>query len=152
LKVWNKEAREELLKAVTQEIADFRRSELENTRVLLGILKQKRTFEMMHPGYVFNERDGHIETTIRHLKWNFQEFRVNYTHKRDEMKLWKYYVKELLIDGRLSSTDTIGTAPRLHPSLVSTDVPELWRHLELKYITCAHDASRRRAKKDVAAS
>jgi hypothetical protein len=60
---------------------------------------------------------------------------VTYTHESDTLegkfKLWKYHLKELLIDARPED----GSNPRLHESLNEKDVPELWRKLELEYVT-----------------
>ena len=64
--------------------------------------RQKNKYlSLDQPTKVFNS-EGEIESNVKHLKWNFQEFNVNYTHESDttegKYKLWKYHLKELLID------------------------------------------------------
>ena len=72
---------------------------------------------------------------MNHLKWNYQEFTINYSCEEQLCKVWKYYLTELLVEGEFKTeAKPRGKKPMLHTDLKSEHVVDLWDHLTMKFM------------------
>ena len=72
---------------------------------------------------------------MQHLKWNYQEYTINYSCEKQLCKVWKYYLTELLVEGEFKSeANPRGTKPTLHRDLQAEHVIDLWDHLTMKFM------------------
>ena len=63
-------------------------------------------------------------TTSQHLRWNIDDFKIDYACEWQEIKIWKYYLRRLVVDEN-DTTDL----PHLHKDFDKRDAKKLWDHL-----------------------
>lgn len=64
------------------------------------------------------------------MKWNFEEFNVCYKSEKENIRVWKYYLKKLLKDDDNEST----LKPSLTIDINKNQLVEFWDELKLKFM------------------
>ena len=69
---WNDLIRAEMLAALRNEVSMFSKGQLKHKQVLTDQLR-----ELTHPTHEYSN-DNQIVSKVKNLRWNYEEFRVNY--------------------------------------------------------------------------
>ena len=115
---WSNQSQKDCLKGLRDKISNFN---LEMQNHIKPILRQES--DLTHLTHFYNA-NGQLLTQTRHLKWNFDEFKLNYSCDKDEFKVWRYYLNKLVVD----DDDSI-ELPHLHRDFVMYDAKKLWHRL-----------------------
>lgn len=132
--IWNEEMRSELQTGIDEEITRFKETQSEHIKAIIMQPREKKDRYLTHltHQYTYN---GEIFSSVQHLKWNYQEYSINYSCEKQLCKVWKYYLAELLVEGEFKSQENPnGTKPRLHKDLNPEHVQDLWEHLTMQFI------------------
>lgn len=121
--------RSELQTGIDEEISRFKETEAEHTKAILQQPREKKERYLTHLTHQYTQ-NGEICSSVQHLKWNYQEYSINYSCEKHLCKVWKYYLAELLVEGEFKSQENPnGTKPSLHKDLNPEHVQDLWEHL-----------------------
>ena len=126
--------RAELQTGIDGEISRFMDTQSDHMRTVLLQPREKKDRLLTHLTHQYTPK-GEIQSSVNHLKWNYQEFTINYSCEEALCKVWKYYLTELLVEGEFKSeSNPRGKKPSLHKDLKPEHVVDLWDHLTMKFM------------------
>lgn len=125
---WNMEIRRELQINLKQEVGRFKEQKK---------LHKIANKELTHPTHEYS-LDRHIVSKVRNLKWNFEEFNVTYKSEKENIRVWKYYLKKLLKEDE----DTSMVKPSLTVDINKNQLVEFWDELKLKFMPSKDELER----------
>ena len=87
---WDDDIKKELVYSIKKEVDAFIKAKKKHKQALTNQLR-----ELTHPSHEFAP-DHSIISKVKNLRWNFEEFRVNYSVDKVKFRVWKYYLAKLL--------------------------------------------------------
>ncbi|CDW89296.1 UNKNOWN [Stylonychia lemnae] len=117
---WNDGVKQELVQNLKEEVDRFMKEKLKHTYIMSDSFR-----ELLHPVHYY-DADHQIKSRVKNLKWNYNEFRVNFSVDRKMFRVWKYYLSRLLVEN--------GEKPKIDLKIQKSKLMIFWDELQQQFM------------------
>jgi len=80
------------VKSLKEEVENFMKFKVKHRHII-----SEGNKDPIHPVHYYDD-EHNVKSKVKNLKWNYNEYRVNFSVDKNMFKVWKYYLSRLLID------------------------------------------------------